>query len=47
MQNPFSNPASSMANLTAALNLLPNRYGRLESLNLFPARLVRFRQILI
>jgi len=47
MQNPFSNPAFSMANLTAAINLLPNRYGRLESLNLFPVKPVRFRQILI
>ena len=37
----------SMANLTAAINLLPNRYGRLESLNLFPVKPVRFRQILI
>ena len=47
MQNPFSNPAFSMANLTAAINLLPNRYGRLESLNLFPVKPVRFRQILL
>ncbi|PIQ13889.1 MAG: major capsid protein E [Hydrogenophilales bacterium CG_4_9_14_3_um_filter_59_35] len=47
MQNPFSSPAFTMANLTAAINLLPNRYGRLESLNLFPAKPVRFRQILI
>jgi len=47
MQNPFSNSAFSMANLTAAINLLPNRYGRVESLNLFPVKPVRFRQILI
>jgi len=29
MQNPFENPGFSMASLTAAINLLPNRYGRL------------------
>lgn len=39
MQNPFHNPAFSMAALTAAINILPNRYGRLEELNLFrPSR---------
>ena len=38
MQNPFENPGFSMASLTAAINLLPNRYGRLEQLNLFPAK---------
>ena len=27
MQNPFENPGFSMASLTAAINLLPNRYG--------------------
>ena len=36
MNNPFSNPAFSMAALTAAINILPNRYGRLEELNLMP-----------
>ena len=47
MQNPFSNPAFSMASLTAAINLIPNRYGRLEALNLFPAKPVRTRQVVI
>ena len=47
MQNPFQSPAFSMANLTAAINLLPNRYGRMEALNLFPVKPVRFRQILV
>lgn len=47
MQNPFHNPAFSMAALTAAINILPNRYGRLEELNLFPAKPVRTRQILV
>ncbi|MFX5684497.1 major capsid protein, partial [Acinetobacter baumannii] len=36
-----------MASLTAAINLLPNRYGRLEQLNLFPAKPVRTRQIIV
>ena len=47
MQNPFDNPGFSMASLTAAINILPNRYGRLEQLNLFPAKLVRTRQIIV
>ena len=47
MQNPFHSPAFSMAALTAAINLLPNRYGRLEALELFPIKPVRFRQIVI
>ena len=36
-----------MASLTAAINLIPNRYGRLEALNLFPAKPVRTRQIIV
>lgn len=47
MQNPFENPGFSMASLTAAINLIPNRYGRLEALNLFPVRPVRTRQIIV
>ena len=47
MQNPFQNPGFSMASLTAAINLLPNRYGRLEALNLFPARPVRTRSVVV
>ena len=47
MQNPFENPGFSMASLTAAINLLPNRYGRLEQLNLFPPKPVRTRQIIV
>lgn len=47
MQNPFHHPAFSMAALTAAINLIPNRYGRLEELNLFPVKSVRTRQILV
>jgi hypothetical protein len=47
MQNPFDNSAFSMASLTAAINIIPNRYGRLEALGLFPAKPVRFRQVLV
>ena len=47
MQNPFDNPGFSMASLTAAINLLPNRYGRLEQLGLFPSWPVRARQIVV
>ncbi|RYU56362.1 major capsid protein [Methylolobus aquaticus] len=47
MNNPFHNPAFSMAVLSAAINIIPNRYGRMEALNLFPARPVRTRQIIV
>jgi hypothetical protein len=47
MLNPFNNPAFSMAALTAAINLIPNRYGRLQELDLFPEKLVRQNQILV
>jgi len=47
MQNPFANPAFSMAALTAAINIIPNRYGRMEALNLFPAKPVRTRQVIV
>ena len=47
MQNPFNNPAFSMAALTAAINILPNRYGRLGELGLMPDKPVRQRQIII
>jgi len=47
MQNPFLTPAFSMASLTAAINLIPNRYGRLEELNLFPPKPVRTRQVIV
>jgi len=36
-----------MTALTAAINILPNTYGRLEQLGLMPAKPVRFRQIAI
>lgn len=47
MNNPFNTPAFSMAALTAAINIIPNRYGRMEALNLFPAKPVRTRQVIV
>jgi len=47
MQNPFDNPAFSMASLTTAINLIPNRYGRIEQLGLFTPRPVIQRNIVV
>ena len=47
MINPFQTDAFSMVALTAAINKIPNTYGRLEQLNLFPAMGVRTRTIII
>jgi len=47
MINPFSDDAFGAVALTAAINILPNRYGKLEEMNLMPPRPVRLRQIAI
>lgn len=47
MNNPFNNPAFNLTSMTAAINLLPNPYGRLEELRLMPLKPVRFRQVAI
>jgi hypothetical protein len=47
MNNPFHNPAFSVSALTTAINLLPNQYGRLDELNLFPIKPVRTRQVTV
>lgn len=47
MNNPFHTPVFSMAALTAAINIIPNRFGRIEALGLFPDKPVRTRQILV
>lgn len=47
MQNPFENPAFSMASLTAAINLIPNRYGRIGQLGIFQPKPVTQRQVVI
>ena len=45
MNNVFENPAFSMSALTAAINILPNNYGLMESMGLFPPKPVRFRSV--
>ena len=47
MNNPFNTPAFHVTALTAAINILPNSYGRLERMMLMPPRPVRFRQIAV
>lgn len=47
MLNPFSNDAFNMVALTAAINKIPNNYGRLEQLSLMSPEGVRTRTILI
>jgi hypothetical protein len=47
MNNPFDNPSFSMSALTAAINILPNNYGLMESMGLFPAKPVRFRSVVV
>src|SRR6056297_561711 len=45
--NPFDGDAFTLSSLTNAINVLPNNYGRLREMNLFPGRGVRTRQIMI
>jgi len=47
MNNPFNNPAFSMSSLTAAINIIPNRFGRIETLKIFPDKPVRTRQVMV
>ncbi|APR99202.1 major capsid protein [Wolbachia endosymbiont of Folsomia candida] len=47
MQNPFSNSAFSMIELTNAINIMEINYGRTESLKLFPSESVSVRHIAI
>lgn len=47
INNPFDDPAFSMAELTAAINILPNNYGLIGQMGLFRAQPVRTRQISI
>ncbi len=42
-----NNPAFNVASLTAAINVLPNNYGRLRELNLFPGKGVTTRTIFV
>ena len=45
--NPFENDAFSMTSLTESINILPNNYGRLQAMNLFPQKSVRTRNIAV
>lgn len=47
MINPFDTDAFNMTSLTAFINLLPNTYGKLEAMNLFPQKSVRTRNIAV
>lgn len=45
--NPWENNAFSMASLTAAINILPNNYGKVGAMNLMPTTGVRTRTIMV
>ena len=45
--NPFDTDAFSLTSLTEAINILPNNYGKLGEMNLFPAKSVRTRTICV
>lgn len=47
IQNPFDTPAFQQAYLTEGVNLIPNMYGRLNELNLFPAKAVSQTTVLV
>ena len=47
MLNPFAVDAFNMVSLTRAINILPNLYGRLNQLNLFPGNGVRTRSVIV
>jgi hypothetical protein len=47
MTNPFSSNAFSMMALTDAINILPNNYGRAESLGIFKTKSTRLRHIAV
>ena len=46
MTNPFTN-AYDMAAMTAAINKLPNLYGRLNAMNLFPFAPINTTSVLV
>lgn len=45
--DPFKADGYSMAEMTAAINVLPNMYGRINELNIFPAEGVEGRTVVI
>ena len=46
MLNPFTGSMYELTTLTAAINLLPNRYGRLNEMGLFPMRGITTRTLM-
>lgn len=46
-QNLANNPAFNLASLTASINILPNKYGRLNQINLFPVKGVKTRTVYV
>ena len=47
MINSFESDAFSLTSLTEAINILPNQYGKLAEMNLFPQKSVRTRTICV
>mgnify|MGYP001036660494 CR=1 FL=1 len=47
MINIFDTDAFNVTSLTAAINILPNNYGKLQQMNLFPGKSVRTRNICV
>ena len=45
--DPFSTDAFSMTSLTESINILPNNYGKLQEMNLFPQKSVHTRSIAV
>lgn len=45
--NPFDTDAFNMVSLTNAINILPNNYGRVRELALFPGKGVRTRTVIV
>lgn len=45
--NPFDQDAFNMVSLTQAINILPNKYGRVGQLGIFPDKGVRSRTIIV
>lgn len=45
--NPFGTDAFNLVSLTNAISILPNNYGRLREMNLFPSKGVRTRSIIV
>ena len=47
MQDPFNSPAFNLAEMTAAINVLPNTYGRVGELGLFVPKGVSQRTVIV